>query len=77
MDRVVVTKSVLGACHMQVCAVASASDEEILQACNRLNPSGTSLGWTTVHRVDSEHWGKVRPVVCASDASRLHFIIGC
>lgn len=77
MDRVVVTKSIHGIAHMQVCAVSDATDDEILEVCNRLNPSGTSNGWSSVCHEDSEFWGKVAPVQCADDPTRTHFIVGC
>jgi hypothetical protein len=74
MTRVAVSNPVVGIVGMQVCAVLDASDEEILALCNRENPSGTTQGWTTVHR---EACGPVAPVVCASDATRLHLLVSC
>ena len=75
MDRVVITKPIQGICHMQVCAVADATDDEILAACNRDNPSGTSNGWGCVHRHDSDQGQG--PVTCADDATRLHILVSC
>ena len=49
--RVLVTKPMLGICHMQVCTVADASDEEILRVANRENPVGTERGWCDVIRL--------------------------
>lgn len=77
MSRVVVTKSAVGVFHMQVCAVADATDEEILAVCNRENPSGTKNGWSSVCRSDDEFWGKVGPVDCAQESGRVHFLVGC
>lgn len=81
MERVIITKSFMGIAHMQVCAANDASDEEILWACNHRNPSGTSNGWCEVIREDyaSDFWPaeKMRPVVCADDPQRLHFMVGC
>ena len=81
MERVVVTRAIVGIAHMQVCAVADATDEEILAVCNVQNPSGTTAGWVSVIRenYDDEFWGgkKKRPVVCADDPTRKHFIVGC
>lgn len=71
-ERVVVTRSFLGICHMQVCATADATDEEILYTANAKNPSGTSLGWGKVYRR-----GKNKPVTCNDDANRKHFILSC
>jgi hypothetical protein len=72
MNRVVITKCMIGICHMQVCAVKDATDEEILAVANRENPSGTRNGWGTVIRK-----GKGKPVTCADDKSRKHFLISC
>lgn len=77
MKRVVIVRAVLGICHMSVCAVKDASDEEILEVCNSQNPSGTSNGWGTVHKADDETWGKIGPVQCADDSERLHIVVGC
>lgn len=38
MDRVLVIRTFVGICHMQVCAVNDATDEEILAVCNHANP---------------------------------------
>lgn len=69
MDRVIVTRAMVGIAHMQVCAVEDATDEEILRVCNRENPSGTSLGWCEVYRQN--------PVVCLTYPERRHFLVGC
>ena len=73
-DRVIVTNPVVGICHMQVCCVPDATDEEILQVANRSNPSGTSGGWSRVIRDDG---GKDAPVRCESDPSRIHLLLSC
>lgn len=77
MDKVVVTKCMVGICHMQVCARKDATDEEILEVCNRDNPAGTSQGWVTVCKEDSEFFGPTKPVPCADDPDRLHYLVGC
>lgn len=74
MDRVTVSRSVVGICHMQVCAVADATDAEILKVCNGENPSGTQAGWTTVIREGEDNQ---RPVQCQSLGDRLHFLVSC
>lgn len=74
--RVVVSRFFCGIAHMQVCAVADATDDEILAVCNRENPSGTSLGWSRVCRANSEHW-VTAPVQCEDDPSRIHFLVAC
>lgn len=76
-DRVVISRPIVGLAHMQVCAVDDATDDEILAACNRLNRSGTTNGWTTVHRSADEFWGDVAPVACHDHVGRMHFIVGC
>jgi hypothetical protein len=77
--RVVVTRGMVGVCHMQVCAVADATDEEILAICNRENPAGTSGGWSTVHRSSrpGSVFGNEGPVACADDSARTHFLVSC
>ena len=74
MNRVIVTNIFVGICHMQVCAVPDATDEEILAVCNRENPSGTTSGWTQVKRAEDE---PSRPVACQQDPARTHFLVAC
>jgi hypothetical protein len=66
---------------MQVCAAEDATDQEILEACNRDNPSGTTAGWSMVvrnmeDRPDSTT-GEMLPVTCQEDPKRKHFIVLC
>lgn len=70
MERVIVTRGMVGICHMQVCTVVNATDEEILAVANRENPSGTSLGWCKVLRDDA-------PVACDAYPRRRHFLVEC
>ena len=81
MDRVVVTRPIVGICLMQVCAEADTTDEEILAVCNCENPSGTTNGWSKVIRVAVEgsmfETDKALPATCADDSSRLHFLVLC
>ena len=72
MERVRVTKPMVGICHMQVCVEKDATDEEILKVCNRENPSGTTHGWGSVIRE-----GEGAPVVCKSHPDRLHMLAAC
>ncbi len=51
--NVLIIQRVVGVMHMQVCAEADTTDEEILEVCNRENPSGTANGWMKVLRDDS------------------------
>jgi hypothetical protein len=69
-----VTREFVGICHMQVCADSEATDEAILEVCNRENPSGTTNGWSRVVR-DAE--GPQAPVQCHDDAKRTHFLVAC
>ena len=75
MDRVEVTRPFMGLLYMQVCAVADATDEEILEVCNRKNLCGTTNGWCSVLRMPENE--KQRPVPCADHAGRQHILIAC
>lgn len=83
MERVVVTRGMVGICHMAVCIGPDVADDEILRVCNRENPSGTSRGWTVVIRTEAqagffgEHRGHALPMTCADDPSRKHLLVGC
>lgn len=82
MPRVKITAPIVGICHMQVCAVADATDEEILAECNRGNPSGTSNGWSNVIRENNpsseqRDGAKLNPVLCSGHPGRLHFLVRC
>lgn len=57
---------------MQVCCEKDATDEEILDVCNRENPAGTRIGWGEVIRE-----GQGAPVVCKDDPGRLHILVSC
>jgi hypothetical protein len=80
MNRVVVTRPFVGLLYMQVCAVNDASDEEILEVCNRENPSGTTAGWSRVIRTikdTCEENKNALPVICNDDKNRTHFLVVC
>ncbi len=63
---------------MQVCALADATDEEILATCNHENPSGTSGGWRTVVRgAEQEPSENCWPVTCNACPERKHFLVSC
>lgn len=76
MERVTITIPVVGITRMQVCAIADATDEEILKVCNEKNPAGTRNGWVKVIREDYEQ-EEARPVVCERHSDRRHFLIIC
>lgn len=78
MDRVVITRGMVGIVHMQVCAVPDATDQEILAACNRENPSGTSNGWAGVIRENNKDYSKqCWPGTCEEHPERKHFLVYC
>ncbi len=80
MNRVEISMPIVGITAMQVCAISDATDEEILEVCNRENPSGTEHGWTTVFRKleDVSGIGKGGlPGNCEEYPERVHFLIFC
>jgi len=78
MNKVIVTKSFIGLCYMQVCAEENATDKDILSICNSENPSGTSGGWQYVIRENDKNYEpKFYPVKCSDFQNRKHFIIVC
>lgn len=81
MERVVVTRPYCGVVAMQVCAVKDATDEEILEVCNRENPAGTENGWGEVIRDCAEVTmfknEKSVPVQCQDHEDRQHFMVLC
>jgi len=72
MAKVIVTRPMLGLCHMQVCAIKDVTDEEILEVSNRENPSGTTGGWSSVIRE-----GDGKPGQCSDYPNRMHFLVQC
>jgi len=68
-ERVIPTRFVVGICHMQVCVAEGVSDEEILDVCNKENPSGTTGGWNQVERYDM--------VSCDTYPGRKHIMVTC
>jgi hypothetical protein len=75
MERVIVTRPMMGICHMQVCAVKTATSREILDVCNTQNPSGTRHGWCKVLRRQNKH--QQGPIQCETYSDRKHFMIEC
>lgn len=86
MERVEIVKN--RALTKIVCAVADATDEEILAACNEndkrvLEAAGVELlvdpvgpAWRTVVHDDPEHPDR-NPLTCSQHAERKHFIVEC
>lgn len=65
---------------MQVCAESDATDEEILEVCNRDNPAGTTNGWSEVIREPDGSLGKEEnkaPIQCEDHPGRTHFLVLC
>ncbi len=63
---------------MQVCCVKDATDKEILDVCNKENPSGATAGWSIVIREGSElHGDNMVPVQCKDHSDRIHVIVVC
>ena len=81
MERVTISRLMVGLIGMQVCAIASATDQEILAVCNLFNPSGTAAGWNQVVRTlkddDAFCTKENLPVPCEDDPERLHFLVLC
>ena len=81
-ERVCITLPFAGLRAMQVCAVADATDEEILAKCNSGNPQQTTGGWHTVVRtmaqVRKEKIDKAAlPGDCVECPGRKHIIALC
>jgi hypothetical protein len=77
MDKVIITRPIIGICWMQACVEDGVSDEEILSECNRLNPAGTQLGWSRIYQDDEEQEKTFRPVRCNDHSNRRHVILVC
>ncbi len=81
MNKVEVSRCMVGVFGMQACAESDATDKEILAVCNIENPSGTSNGWSTVVRdnnlEDMDLTPNCAPVACEDDPDRLHFLVIC
>lgn len=81
-QRVCVTLPYAGFRAMQVCVVQDATDQEILEVCNRENPQLVSRGWHTVVR-DAAHAREIgvdecaAPGKCVECPDRLHKIAIC
>lgn len=79
-NRVTVARGMVGIFGMQVCAVSDATDEEILEVCNKENPAGTTNGWGTVVRKieeDTFTTENMLPVQCEKEPDRIHFLVLC
>jgi hypothetical protein len=52
-----------------------ATDDEILDYCDKNNPAGTTNGWGHVIRNSDRE--NMNPVQCADDSNRLHILVQC
>jgi len=64
-----------------VCVVQDATDEEILEYCNKSHHPGTTNGWALVVH-DADRWKGVlgdecSPVQCADHKGRIHYVVMC
>jgi hypothetical protein len=78
--RVEITRMMVGICHMQVCAVKDATDQEILEVCNLQNPTGIQHKWSTVIRREppgDSIFQNVAPKQCDEHVGRMHFLVAC
>lgn len=73
LKRVEIARGIVGICHMQVCVVPDATDEEIIAVCNQENPAGTTNGWVRVVR-NGDRQG---PMPCANHEGRIHLLVAC
>lgn len=79
MEDVIVTKPMIGICHMQACVQKGVEDDHILKRVNELNLCGTINGWSRVIRKPLEEYdveGQL-PVQCVDYEDREHVIIVC
>ena len=80
MNRVEITRAMIGLTAMQVCAEQDATDKEILETCNAQNPSGTRGGWSQVIRRTNKKTGMKKrhlPIQCKEYKDRKHFLVIC
>lgn len=81
-QRVCVTLPFAGLRAMQVCAVEDATNEEILEVCNKENPQMVTGGWHTVVRTEEDVFKAevdiaALPGPCVECPGRLHIIVLC
>ena len=72
---VIVTRPIVGLCHMQVCVKNGTPDEEILQVANRDNLAGTENGWCEIVRD-----GEPQDLPCQCEkfpTERTHYLLVC
>ena len=79
-----VVAPMLGLCGMIVCVKKGTPDKEILDFCNRVNPSGTANGWGKVVRtekdsffINEEGFPNDLPLTCADNSQNEHLVVLC
>ena len=84
LEDVVIVNPLLSFMGMIVCVKDGLEDDVILKQCNRLNPSGTSGGWSVVVRTveqsffqDDDGQPSDLPVPCDTYPGRTHFVVLC
>jgi hypothetical protein len=75
-EDVVVTRGVIGICHMQVCAYGETPPERVEERANQLNPTGISSRWKIV---TGEELGEenLAPAPCEQFRGRIHYLLSC
>jgi hypothetical protein len=76
MNRIEIVRPLAGLCGMIVCVEPGVTNEEILEFCNRENPSGVENGWSNVVRDDSEGV-QLAPLQCQEHPTRTHLMVIC
>ena len=66
----------VGVCHASVCAPSGMAVDDLLDAVNRLWPTGLDHGWMVA---TDEHFasGHPNPCPCELDPSRTHRLLEC
>lgn len=67
----------IGILSIACCAPSDMPQDEIVQRVNAMSPCGTTLGWCWPKDKDFEENPQIKPVACADNASRTHYILGC
>jgi hypothetical protein len=81
-ERVFISQPYCGMYAMQVCVLPEVSTQEILDVCNRENPSGTGSGWNKVINskaaaIEAGLAVDTAPGPCVECAGRQHKIVMC
>lgn len=66
----------VGICHASVCAPASMPIDNLLDAVNRLWPTGLDHGWMVATNENFAS-GETNPCPCEQTAGRIHRLLEC